>query len=84
MGGCGVWLRLVERVVRVHEVAGSNPVTPTKEKPKGFTPLAFLLLDLSDLRLAIPQELLFCATLKRSKDVLSAQNEVQNPVTPTT
>ena len=25
----GVWLRLVERVVRVHEVAGSNPVTPT-------------------------------------------------------
>ena len=28
----GVWLSLVERYVRDVEVAGSNPVTPTKEK----------------------------------------------------
>ena len=26
----GVWHSLVVRMVRVHEVAGSNPVTPTK------------------------------------------------------
>gem|GEM_PF-5110597 len=25
----GVWLSLVERLLRVQEVAGSNPVTPT-------------------------------------------------------
>ena len=27
----GVWLSLVERIVRDDEVAGSNPVTPTIE-----------------------------------------------------
>ena len=27
----GVWLSLVERVVRDYEAAGSNPVTPTKK-----------------------------------------------------
>lgn len=32
----GVWLSLVERLVRDQEVAGSNPVTPTTI-PKGFT-----------------------------------------------
>ncbi len=29
-----VWLSLVERYVRDVEVAGSNPVTSTKEKPR--------------------------------------------------
>ena len=28
----GVWLSLVERLVRDQEAAGSNPVTPTKKK----------------------------------------------------
>ncbi len=34
----GVWLSLVERFVRDEEVACSNPVTPTIEKPwkQGF------------------------------------------------
>lgn len=27
----GVWRSLVSRMVRVHEAAGSNPATPTKE-----------------------------------------------------
>lgn len=30
----GVWLSLVERVVRDYEAAGSNPVTPTKNAKK--------------------------------------------------
>lgn len=29
----GVWLSLVERMVRDHEAGGSNPLTPTKYKP---------------------------------------------------
>ncbi len=28
----GVWRSLVSRMVRVHEAAGSNPATPTREK----------------------------------------------------
>ena len=28
----GVWLSLVERLVRDQEVAGSNPVTPTRTR----------------------------------------------------
>jgi hypothetical protein len=31
-GLIGVWRSLVARVVRDDEVAGSNPVTPTKEE----------------------------------------------------
>ena len=35
----GVWHSLVVRMVRDHEVAGSNPVTPTK--PDYFEPAKF-------------------------------------------
>src|SRR5699024_12793850 len=37
----GIWRRLVARVVRDDEVAGSNPVIPTKFFPSAFS-LAFL------------------------------------------
>ena len=37
----GVWLSLVERDVRDVEAAGSNPVTPKKEKKQGEALLFF-------------------------------------------
>ncbi len=40
----GVWLSLVERDVRDVEVAGSNPVTPTKKAMGGFASHSFFAL----------------------------------------
>ena len=50
----GVWLSLVERLVRDQEVAGSNPATPTiKIRPE--------IVEISGL--ILPESLL-CAMLK--------------------
>ena len=40
----GVWLSLVERLVRDQEAAGSTPVTPTKRKSGGLYGLRFAVI----------------------------------------
>ena len=51
-GFYGVWLSLVERSVRDAEVAGSNPVTPTKiiKTPCNCIAEAFFLTIMSERR----------------------------------
>ena len=40
----GVWRSLVSRMVRVHEAAGSNPATPTKNPVTTFVVAGFLIV----------------------------------------
>ena len=45
----GLWLSLVERSVRDREVAGSNPVNPTRnEQVGGIAPPTFFCADIQD------------------------------------
>lgn len=45
----GVWLSLVERVVRDYEAAGSNPVTPTYKKLMQIEVITFTTICMSFL-----------------------------------
>ena len=53
----GVWRSLVSRMVRVHEAAGSNPATPTKNPVTTFVVAGFLIVagfeDLNAMRVSI-------------------------------
>ena len=79
----GVWHSLVVRLVRDQEAAGSNPVTPTKQKA-GLVP-AFLFgrCDGQEKCVQAAREgraPVFCGGLRNSA---TAEFNVLNPVTPT-
>ena len=44
----GIWRRLVARVVRDDEVAGSNPVIPTNNKCEGPSSMSWVLRSFCD------------------------------------
>ena len=55
----GVWLSLVERLVRDQEVVGSNPIAPTISTPRHWNPGGAALVFLDQLSRATPASFVF-------------------------